>query len=261
MRRASWQHAARYYNDERATYRRAIRIIEDNLGKTDPQLILPLQMLGRSFYYLDLTDSETAQRQMVTSGELYFKRALRIAEQAPDLDWREVANAKLALADNYIYAQSQNRARRLYTELWTFLSGDEERLAYRAENLERPVALFTDDLPRYAFDGADAGTASEDLLTGTIRVDYTVSTRGRVRNIRTEADPPEFTDMQRMVHREIRRRMFRPQISDDGPRQSDNLLFEHNFFYRQSDLDALRKKTGEPAQPSSDESQDEGTDR
>ncbi len=260
MRRASWQHAARYYNDERATYRRAIRIIEDKLGKTDPQLILPLQKLGRSFYYLDMTQTETSQRQMVTSGETYFKRALRIAEQAPELHWREVADAKLALAENYTYVQSQNRARRLYRELWTFLSADEERLAYRAENLERPVPLFEDDLPRYAFGGADANTATDDLPTGTIRVDYVVSPRGRVRNIRTEAFPPEFTDMQRMVHREIRRRVYRPQITENGPQQSDNLVFEHRFFYRQADLDALRKENEEPVQPSSGESQDDGTD-
>ena len=63
-----------------------------------------------------------------------------------------------------------------------------------------------------------------------------------------------------MVHREIRRRVFRPQVSDDGPQQSDKLLFEHNFFYRQSDLDALRKKTGESAQSSTDESQDDEKD-
>ncbi len=260
MRRASWQHAARYYNDERATYRRAIRIIEDKLGKTDPQLIMPLQKLGRSFYYLDVSQTETAQRQMVTSGEIYFKRALRIAEQAPDLGWREVADAKLALADNYIYLQSQSRARKLYKELWTFLSGDEERLAYRAENLERPVPLFLDDIPRYAFSGADANTAADELPTGTIRVDYTVSVRGRVRNIRTEAIPPEFTDMQRMVHREIRRRVYRPQMTGDGLQESANLVFEHSFFYRQSDLDALRKETQEPVQPSSGESKEDQSD-
>ncbi len=46
MRRANWQHTARYYNDERATYRRAIRILESKLGKDDPQLIEPLIEAG-----------------------------------------------------------------------------------------------------------------------------------------------------------------------------------------------------------------------
>jgi tetratricopeptide (TPR) repeat protein len=245
MRRASWQHAARHYNDERATYRRAIRIIEEENGKDDPQLILPLMKLGGSFYFFDLTQSDAQQRGLVSTGETYFKRAARIAEEAPDLNWQEFVDAKLALADHYIYIQSQNRARNLYEEMWTFLSADEERLAMRAKVLEQPLVLFEDTLPKYAFKTNDANMASDDLLAGTIRVDYTVSTRGRVRNIRTEAIPPEFTDMQRMVHREIRRRVFRPKMSDGELQDSDNLVFEHSFFYRQSDLDALTKKDEE----------------
>ena len=48
--------------------------------------------------------------------------------------------------------------------------------------------------------------------------------------------------MQRMVHREIRRRVFRPQMSDAKARESDNLVFEHKFFYRQADLDELKRQ-------------------
>jgi tetratricopeptide (TPR) repeat protein len=245
MRRASWQHTAQYYNDERATYRRVIRIVENNLGKEDPQLILPLTKLGQSFYFMDLTESETQQRGMVNSGEIYFKRAARIAEEAPNMDWRELVSTKLALADHYIYVQSQNRARDLYTEIWALLSTDEERLEMRAEALEKPVVLVEGPIPKYAFKGADASSADDGLLTGTIRVDYTVSARGRVRNIRTEAIPAEFTDMQRTVHREIRRRVFRPQMEDGKLRKSDSLVFDHSFFYRQSDLDALRNRNEE----------------
>lgn len=242
MRRAGWQHAARYFNDERATYRRIIRIMEDKLGKEDPQLILPLSKLGESFYFIDISQSDAQQRGMVSTGEIYFKRALRIAEASPDIDWRELARAKLAMADHYVYIQTLNRARGLYTEVWNDLSTDEERLAMRKEALEHPVVLVEDVLPKYAFNGGDKATGSADLLTGTIRVDYTVSSRGRVRNLRTEAFPPEFTDMQRIVHREIRRRVFRPQMSNAEATESDNLVFEHQFFYRQADLDKLTRK-------------------
>lgn len=247
MRRASWQHAAHYYNDERATYRRIVRIIENNFSKDDPQLILPLSKLGASFYFIDISQSDAQQRGMASTGEIYFKRALRIAEKTPDIDWQEFARVKLALADHYIYIQSQNRARGLYTDVWEFLSTDEERLAMRLEVLERPIPLVEDAIPNYAFKGGDKETANEALLTGTIRVDYTVSSRGRVRNLRTEAKPPEFTDMQRMVHREIRRRVFRPQMSDAELRESDNLTFEHEFFYRQADLDKLIQQSQQAA--------------
>ena len=99
MRRADWQHRARYFNDERATYRRAIRIVESKLGKEDPMLILPLKKLGESFYYVDLTQSSPQQQGLVATGEMYFKRAVRIAEKSPDVDWTELADTKLALAD------------------------------------------------------------------------------------------------------------------------------------------------------------------
>ena len=63
-----------------------------------------------------------------------------------------------------------------------------------------------------------------------------------MRDLRTEANPPEFTDMQRMVHREVRRRMFRPRLVDGAPVESGNQVFVHEFYYRQEELDGLRKK-------------------
>lgn len=252
MRRATWQHAARYFNDERATYRRAIRIVESQLGKDDPQLIDPLIKLGESYYFIDLTQTNPQQESLGATGELYFKRATRIAEEAPDIGWRQLIAAKLALADHYIFVESHSRARRLYAEIWDLLSSDDERLATRAELLERPVVLVQGYLPQYVGD-RENGNAGENLLTGTIRVDYNVSERGRVRNIRTAATPPEFTDMQRMVHREIRRRVFRPQMSEAELRESDNIVFTHTFYYSQSDLDELSS----PEQQQSDETTDE----
>lgn len=239
LRRASWQHAARYYMDERATYRRAIRIIESELGEDDPQLILPLSKLGESYYYVDLTQPNVQQPGHVSSGEIYFKRAERIASETPGIDWRVLAETKLALADYYIYSDAQTRARRLYAETWDLLSADQERLAARAEFLERAVPLTENPLPQYVGKKPQDETSTEGFLTGTIRVDYTVSPRGRVRNLRTEAFPPQLTDMQRVVHREIRRRVFRPRMTDEGLQETTGLVFEHTFFYRQADLDEL----------------------
>lgn len=252
MRRADWQHRAGYYNDERATYRRAIRIVEAKLGPDDPQLILPLKKLGESFYFIDLSQSTAVQQGLVATGEMYFKRATRIAEAAPDYDWVELADTKLALADYYIYVETHNRARKVYKEVWNFLSSDEERLASRAELLEKPVALVEAPFPDYAGKRDAELAPGEEFLTGTIRVDYTVSPRGRVRNIRTEAFPPEFTDMQRMVHREVRRRVFRPQMVDGIPLESDSLVIEHSFYYRQADLDNLIKQNQQSANYSAD---------
>jgi len=111
----------------------------------------------------------------------------------------------------------------------------------RRELLERPIPIREEALPRYTNGSAGGGQAG-NLLTGTIQVDYTVSARGRVKNIRTEANPIEFTDMQRMVHREIRRRLFRPVLVEGVPAESDNQVYTHEFFYEDSELEEIRSK-------------------
>ncbi len=242
MRRGEWQHRAGYYNDERATYRRAIRIIETTVGKNDPRLITPLVKLGESYYFYDTYTAGPGVVSGGGTGETYFKRAVRIAENTEELPWLELANTRLALADYFAYKEAHNRARKIYLQVWNSLSGNEDRLEMRRELLEGPITLLQDALPTYAGGPSSAASDPSNFLTGTIRVDYTVSTRGRVRNIRTEASPQEFTDMQRMVHREVRRRMFRPMLENGVPVESGNQVFVHEFFYRQEQLDDLKKK-------------------
>ncbi|MDJ0793215.1 MAG: tetratricopeptide repeat protein [Woeseiaceae bacterium] len=241
MRRGEWQHRAGYYNDERATYRRAIRIIETTVGKNDPRLITPLVKLGESYYFYDAYSGGAGVTSGAT-GEAHFKRAVRIAEGSKELPWLELANTRLALADYYVFMEAHNRARKIYLQVWNSLSGDEDRREMRRDLLEGPITLREEALPTYAGGPSSAAGGPDGLLTGTIRVDYTVSTRGRVRNIRTVASPEEFTDMQRMVHREVRRRMFRPMLVDGVPVESGNQVFVHEFFYRQEQHDELKKK-------------------
>jgi tetratricopeptide (TPR) repeat protein len=240
MRRAEWQHRAGYYNDERTTYRRAIRIIETSTDKNDPRLIEPLIALARSYYYFEPV-SDGARGALASTGEAYFKRAKRIAESTEDYPWLDLAKSRLALADFYISNETHNRARKIYLQVWNDLSLDEDRMTLRRELLEQPIAIVEEALPNYTSGSAD-GEPAGGFLTGTIQVDYTVSARGRVKNIRTEARPIEFTDMQRMVHREIRRRIFRPVLVDGVPAESDVQVYTHEFFYKEAELTEIRKK-------------------
>ena len=242
MRRAEWQKSAGFYNDARTTYRRTIRIIEDNVGKDDPQLVEPLLALAQTFYYVDPLQDTMRQQSMAISGETYFKRALRIAENTPDFPWVDLVHAKLWLADYYTYNGTTNRARRLYREVWDFLSEDEDRLAMRKDLLEQPVLVKDNPLPVYVDGGEQvaSGTPTGDFLRGVVRVDFTVSTQGAVRELRSEVTPPEFEDMLRTVHREIRNRAFRPMHVDGEPVISPNIVFEHVFYYRDVDLEKAR---------------------
>jgi hypothetical protein len=203
-------------------------------------LVEPLRRLGESFYYLDVNMATPSQQGFVSTGEMYFKRASRIARKTKDFDWRDLAETKVALADYYIFTESQSRSRKIYREVWESLSEGDDKLALRNELFADPVAIRTASLPVYAGGIASTGSSRNDLIAGKIIVRYNVSSRGRVRELKTEAVPAEFTDMQRMVHREIRRRIFRPRIADGDAVDANDLVHEHAFSYVQSDLDALR---------------------
>jgi len=251
MRRASWQHRTGHYNDERATYRAVIRIIESQTGKDDYKLVRPLLKLGESYYFVDLTDSQPYAGSTMTSGEVYFKRAHRIAEGSADADWQTLAAAKLALADFYLSQASQGRARSLYGEAWAVLSAEDSRVAQRYEQLQVPVPLRFNSLPDYVGNAkpADMASQTEQLLTGTVAATFDISQRGRVSQLKiTAATPEEFTDMQKLVSRELRGRLYRPALDDGVPIESAAQEFEHTFYYRESDLETLRRKAEAEAQ-------------
>jgi hypothetical protein len=243
MRRAEWQHRAGFIFDERATYRRAIRIIEEHEGKESVSLVEPLIMLGRSYFYVDTSGTVSYHDSSMASGEIYFRRATRIAAESPDTNWQIVAQANLALGDYYIYQTNPQRAAGVYQDTWELLSQSDEGLRVRREQLERVIPLRQDELPMYA--SSDKSDSGDDqgvpLLQGNVRINYVVSTRGRAVSTKlVEAQPPEFERMTNIVQRELRRRVFRPRLEDGEVVDTPDLTLNHRFFYRQADLDALR---------------------
>ena len=242
MRRAAWQHRAGFVYDERTTYRRVIRIIESESesGKKDLQLVEPLIMLGKSHFFVDTSGSEAVGGMHLSSGEIYFRRAAKIAFEQPEQDWQVIAQASLALGDFYMYENNLQRARQVYGGTWDLLSEDESRHDVRREQLQSSVTVIEQRLPQYV-NSEESEEEDNTLLQGKIAVTYNISQRGRVANLKmVEADPAEFTNMQRYVQREMRRRVFRPLFEDGEPVETAEKMLVHNFFYRQADLDALR---------------------
>jgi len=249
MRRAEWQHRAGYIMDEQATYRRTIRIIEDNADKKDIRLIDPLTKLGESYFYTDLHDKQGLHHNPVT-GEIYFKRALRIAESHPESNWAIAANSKIALGDFYMMQGMHTRANKLYGQIWEFLSSDESRQTFRDQTFNLAMPLNERPLPDFAGESnpnAPTGV-DDDYEQGSVTVSYNVTNRGRVITVEAvEVYPPEFVDMERTVHRELRGRMYRPRYeeAESGekakPVKSEGQVLTHMFYYKQSDLDERRE--------------------
>ena len=243
MRRAEWQHRAGYIADEQATYRRTIRIIETSAGKEDIRLVEPLTKLGESYFFTDLHGEQGLHHNPVT-GEIYFKRALRIAESSPKSDWGTATNSKLSLADYYMMQGNLTRARKMYREIWESLSGDEARLLFRDEIFSRVVPLNDRPIPEFASEAGPTplGTPSEEFLQGSVTVSFSVTDRGRVIKVEpVEVVPAEFTDMEKLVYREVRGRLYRPRFEEAEPVKSSDEVFTHLFYYKLSDLEDRRE--------------------
>jgi len=244
MRRAEWQHRAGYISDEQATYRRAIRIIENNADKKDIRLIDPLTRLGESYFYTDLHGDQGLHHNPVT-GEIYFKRALRIAEGHPDSNWRIAAASRMSLGDYYMMQSMHTRATKLYREVWEELASDDDKLSLRNEIFDQAMPLNSRPLPEFAGDPSpnEIATMSDEYEQGSVTVSYTVTNRGRVIRLQpVEVYPAEFTDMEKTVHRELRSRMYRPRYEEADPIISEGQVLTHMFYYKQSDLDERREE-------------------
>ena len=106
------------------------------------------------------------------------------------------------------------------------------------------VPLNDRPIPEFASEGGPdpLGTPSEEFLQGSITVSFAVSDRGRVIEMDpVEVLPAEFTDMQKLVHREVRSRQYRPRFEDAEPVKTTNEVLTHLFYYKQSDLDERRE--------------------
>ncbi len=243
MHHAGWQHRAGAINGERSTYRRVIQIVKKNSGRNDLQLVEPLIFLGESFSYIDTSGAEIFIDARKSTAEVYFRRATRIATEHPDTTWRIASRAKLALGDYYMIDNNPRDGRQVYRDAWNILSDDKPRLEIRREQLERVVLLKQHELPQYISIAAREGESrnSDQLLRGKIAMSYEVSILGRATKLKmVEAEPPEFTDMQRSVRRELRRRTYRPRFEDGKAVRTPDQLLVHEFFYDHTEFEAAQ---------------------
>ena len=85
-------------------------------------------------------------------------------------------------------------------------------------------------------------TATDGELTeyrsGTVRFKYNVSTRGRATRVTLlDADPKGLDDLYKKISRELRYIVHRPRFVDGEPAESVDLIFSHQFFYQDADLE------------------------
>ncbi len=239
QKQARWQHRLQMYDRERVTWRKYISVLERHYGKKDLRLIPPLTGLGKSYLFITPVEYDMQPEVSVSSGETYLRRANRIAEDNPESDWRILQQTSLALGDYYVLSGRPNRASRTYKELWTMLSGDEERLNDRYEYLEKLNLLQDVYPPKYyrSESVAQKFPDEDDYETGTVSFVLTVGVSGRATKfIHVETQPPEFEDMQERVRRNLRHIVYRPRVDEGNLVVTPDVIFTHQFFYRPEDI-------------------------
>lgn len=244
-KRAEWQHRLRLYGRERDTYRRIVKIIEQNHGKDSLSLIKPLTGLARAHLYVGDIDRDIYDNNSLTSGEIYIKRAKRIAQESPDANWIVKERTYLSLADFYIFSDKAGKAKKVYQDVWDLLSEDESRLANRYKKLESVVMLQDVFLPKYhRKDDNDEPVGDEEQFEqGKITAKFVITTRGRGRDFEIiESYPPGITDMEKNVLREMRRLVYRPRLEDREVVETQNMIYTHEFLYRESDVAPFREE-------------------
>ncbi|MBT8078800.1 MAG: tetratricopeptide repeat protein [Gammaproteobacteria bacterium] len=237
-RQATWLHRLRLYHKERNNWRKILRIIEVNLGDDDLSLIPPLTSLGKSYLFIGSYGLDHDPDSPIVSGEIYLKRAMRIAERNPDSNWQLAESTKLALADYYTLSSRPNRAKRYYTETWELLSEDPSRYNNRREHLQSLVTLQNIYPPKYYnSDRVDDGSrAPESFERGRVAVEYSITARGETSNVKIVESEPPIESMENALKREMRYLMRRPRMEEGEMVQTHNLVYTHEFFYRPSDL-------------------------
>lgn len=242
--RAGWQHRMQLFDQERFTWRRILSVIEDNKGSDSLDLIDPLTQLGNSYLFVGFNDTPYVQTASVSSGEIYLKRAVRVAEANPDAGWKVLTDTMLELGDYYMRSARPNRGQRVYEEVWALLTeqasqGDDAALAERAEVLETATVL-QDVAPPLIFGGDPAVPITgrpPGYETGRAVYEYTVSTRGRPVDITlVNSDPAGLDDMYSTIARDVRQLMYRPRFENGEVTVTDNVTYTHVFYYREADL-------------------------
>lgn len=259
-KRADWQHRLQRFQSERATWRQVINIIEKHKGKDSLELITPLKNLGKSYLYVSPAEYDYQPEVSTVSGETHLRRANRIADANPDTDWQIVEDTLLALGDYYVMSGRPNRGARIYTEAWDLLSEGEqpERLKNRKDHLEAPVILQNVYPAKYLNSARsdEPKEAPPNFETGTISIVFTVQPNGRISNMRlVEAQPAEIGKFDETVARSLRRLIYRPRLQDGQLVATNDVIYTHEFFYRQSDLET---PTPDDADSPEEETEEQG---
>ena len=232
--------------EERAAWRHILAIKQEHHAENDLALIEPNIKIAENFI-------RELRRVVYRSGttptaEKHLKKALWIAENSPYGDWKVRKDCLLAIADYYTLVNVGSRAHRYYAAAWDLMSSKQAYLVARAESLEMPVPLARpkpDPYANFEYNPDRDKIDPKDYLDGEIVMEFTVNNRGRTQDLRVvEADPPNFSHMERRVRNAVKEFVYRPRHVEGMAAATRNQQYRVRYFYRPSEYRASIAKAG-----------------
>jgi len=215
---ARWYTRVNRYEDAKMAYHKANRVVSKALGKDSIERVEGLQ--GLALVYQQIDDRSSANSTL--------RKALQLIEDSPENDPLRRAAVLVSLGDSLAREGRFKTAKEQYAAAWQALPDDEAGADRREYYFGRPVRLEGNLFPKYA--RRARGRPPEELRTGSVLIDYTIDTRGRVTDSSiVESHPPELMD--RSFLRIYRQSLYRPRYVDGVAEFSDALLARHEFLY------------------------------
>jgi len=226
---ARWYSRTNRFDEAILTYQKADRVVREALGKDSPERAEGLSGLA-------LVYQQIGNRSASSS---ILRKALQLIEESPENDPLRRASILIALGDNLTREGRFSMAKDQYAAAWQALPDDDTGAEHRESYFGRSVRLEGNFFPQYAHRAR--GRSADELKTGSILIDYSIDTKGRVTDSSVvESNPQGLMDKSFLSI--YRRSLFRPRYNDGGAQLSDGLLARHEFWYvsdkKSADTDA-----------------------
>ena len=185
-------------------------------------------MLGRGYGNvhdepdIDKTRIQALQDSAWSRGRTRLETlAERMAEAGDEVGQ---ARALKTLGDWHIWYNNSGRAREAYESSWRLVTGAGD-LVSRARWFSEPLAL-----PAGGALWAEPGTVEEFQESVVVSARFTVTDRGRVRDLDTEAQEPEHRGEAIRLHRLLRGSRFRPRMVDGAVVDTPDFEQQYRVF-------------------------------
>lgn len=214
-------------------YERAIGLIKDAYGESDPRLIEPM------LEYAEVLHRHQSSRHRANK---LVRDIEKIVTAQPGATQVERAEARVAVAD-YYNMWNDGRASRLYREAWDMLADDPAFEIARNELFDTPVRLTETALGERQYPVRARpllAETNEDLYS---EVSYTVTADGKVRNVETIGGnvPTRKAVPLRLKMARIK---YRPRFVDGEPVSTEGVVhvqpYKVNRYAKKRPIDHIK---------------------